>query len=664
MIPSQTGHVLLGTAVALFYGGAVMGIGISLLAVFMGRQAIATVRARVGLLGLLWLGFVIGQGILGVLWLVLSLGGIFHSWVIWVVCGLGWFLVCAMALTVQRQDLQPGRECWTGVLSFPYSQSWYFWVGMGIVVVGLFHGVIALLPPSVDDGLVRYLVLPRMIAATNRLEFQPFLHPYYNLQPLQVEMHWAALFAVSNETAVTVWDYLCALSFLSGIGFLAWSLTSSRKVVLVAVLMMLSTPAFYAMMGGGKIDNAAAQYGIAAFVWLVIWPAMGRRAVILAGLCVGWAMACRYTNIILLPALIVFAVLVARSPWKAFPVGTAINQLKRSWITNAFLGGAAAGIAGAPMLIKNWLLVGCPLAPQFGCQETFWAGIFRNVMSHAGNISVVDLLYYPFVWTFAMRDNMLGNISPLYIGFLPFLIVIHRRSFMVRSALIAGLAGVVSITTWLFIEPLMLLTRLLLVPLGLLAVPLSASVIAVEQDRRQDHTVRWLVKAAVAVVLVFLLFESRGVIYAGRYLASMDSRADQYQSSNGYDVAVWLNAHVQPGERVGLANYKGNRYFVDSHVLLNSETAEEIQWLWEHGEWRHDHSGSIAPSSWAPDFWHFYQSRGFTYIVIDKDRLQETIAAWPDNSARLALEVAAMGRRSGVLKIHKQQALYKAVSTN
>lgn len=661
MIPSQTAQILLGTSVALLYGGAVMGIGISLLAVFMGRQAIATVRARVGLLGLLWLGFVIGQGMLGVLWLVLSLAGIFHSWLIWVVCALGWCLVCIMALIARRQDLQVAREIWTGLLSFPSSRSWYFWVGMGVVVVGLLHGVIALLPPWVDDGLKHYLVLAKMIAETNGLEFQPFLPPFYTLLPLQVEMHWAALFAISNETAVTVWDYLCAVSFLSGIGFLAWTLTFNQRVALFAVLMMLSTPAFYAMMGGGKVDNAGAQYGIAAFLWLVLWPALGRRAGIPAGLCLGWAVASRYTNIIILPGFILFALMMIRGTWSVSPIDRAGKQLKRYWVSAALVCGIAAAIAGTPMLIKNWLLVGCPLAPQLGCEGTSWAGIYRVHTSGFHNISLGDLFFYPFVWTFADRDMMLGNISPLFLGFCPFLLA-FRRFPMVKPALAAGLAGLVSMMTWWLIEPLVLFTRFLLTPLALLAVPLSASVVAVEQDRRQDRMVRWLGKGAVAAVLFFMLFESRGVIYAGRYLASMDSRADRYQSSVGYDVAVWLNDHVEPGERVGLATYKGPRYFVDSQVLLNSESAEEIQWLWEHGEWRYVGWGRIAPSSWTPDVWHFYNSRGFTYIVVAKDRLQEAISAWPDNSAGVPLEVAAMGRDNGVLKVQKPQALYKAVS--
>ena len=78
----------------------------------------------------------------------------------------------------------------------------------------------------------------------------------------------------------------------------------------MAMLMMFSTPGFYDLMGATKADNAAAQYGVAACAWLLFLPTLGRRAVIWCWLCGGWAIASRYTNIILLPALMVFFTMI------------------------------------------------------------------------------------------------------------------------------------------------------------------------------------------------------------------------------------------------------------------------------------------------------------------------------------------------------------------
>ena len=73
-------------------------------------------------------------------------------------------------------------------------------VAAGVLIVVILSGSIAILPSGIDDALRWYLVLPKVIATQHRLEVLLFLSPYYGLHPLQIEMHWGALFAISNET--------------------------------------------------------------------------------------------------------------------------------------------------------------------------------------------------------------------------------------------------------------------------------------------------------------------------------------------------------------------------------------------------------------------------------------------------------------------------------
>jgi hypothetical protein len=645
MIPSQTLQVFLGAVVALLYAGAVLAIGLVCLTRFMDREESAAVRARITLLGFVWLGFIIGQGILGVAWLVLSLGGILHAGLVGFVCALGWILGFLVILRFKSDAAQTFKLIGGSFSSFLHGQSWYLWVAVGVIVAGLLGALIALLPTMNDDALWVYLTVAKVIGVSHTLAFQPFATPHNAVYPLQVEMHWAALFAISNETAVTVWDYLCALSFLCGIGLISWSLTSSRRVVLLAVLMMLSTPGFYNLMGSGKVDNAAAQYGVAAFLALLLYPVLRQRSIILAGLYVGWAMAARYTNVILLPALMLFAVIVIRRFWKASVEIRAKDQLKIPWVTYALVGGLSVAVSGVPMLIKNWLLVGCPLAPQFGCQGTFWVTRYQG--GPAPNISGSDLILYPFVWTFGAREDMLGNISPVFLGFLPFLLAYYRLP-IVRHSLLAGLAGLASVTTWLLIEPFILFTRFFLVPLGLLTVPLSASVVAVEEDLRHGRTARWLIRSSIFLILFFLLFQSRTAVYAFRYLASIDTRAAKYEPVPhfGYDVAAWLNSHAQTGQRVALGAWSGHPYFMSPNHLLNSESTEELEWLWTHCRCR-------SPAVWTTDFWHFYARQGFTYVIVAKDSVAEAISVWSNDFGEEPPQVAFVGRNNVVLRLEQ-----------
>ena len=175
--------------------------------------------------------------------------------------------------------------------------------------------------------------------------------------------------------------------------------------------------------------------------------------------------------------------------------------------------------------------------------------------------------------------------------------------------------------------------------------PLSASIVATEQDLHHTRIARYWMRSAVLLVLLLLLFQSRGVVYAIRYIASIDSRAMRYGSVQhfGYDVAAWLNAHVQPRQRVALKDYRGYLYFVNSDIILKSESEEELQWLWEH---RDNPSSSFYAA--AEDFWRFYAQRGFTYIIVAKDRVGDDKSVWPH---ALGLQVAFVGHKNAVLRI-------------
>ena len=102
---------------ALFYAGAVLGMGLALAAV-IGRQASSSVQSRVGTGGLAWFAFVLGQGILGSAWLVISLAGVFYPWLVVTVLSLGWMLILATAFCFRERVSQAVREIQNGLLSF------------------------------------------------------------------------------------------------------------------------------------------------------------------------------------------------------------------------------------------------------------------------------------------------------------------------------------------------------------------------------------------------------------------------------------------------------------------------------------------------------------------------------------------------------------------
>jgi hypothetical protein len=241
---------------------------------------------------------------------------------------------------------------------------------------------------------------------------------------------------------------------------------------------------------------------------------------------------------------------------------------------------------------------------------------------------------------------MLGNISPLFLGFLPFFFLAYPAYPLVRATLPAGIAGLVSLAIWLLIEPLILFTRWLLIPLALCTIPLSAAFVSLAPELRSTRAARWLVQSAICILLLFLVFQSRAVIHAVRYIAGIDQRDARYASEPYYDVATWLNTHKQPGQRVALHEYGGYYYFLDPEVLLDSESAEELQWLWE----RRDHAS-------VTEAWNFYARRGFTYVVVRKEHMSNASSFRLDEGE---LHIVFVGQKKMIGRIAKSKITHES----
>jgi hypothetical protein len=632
MIALQTVEVLAAVCMSILYALAVAGYGWLGLRLMVNPSDRVVIHSRVGRLGLLWLSFVFGQGILGSLWLGVAGAALLMPSVVFGVCAVGWLLFACQIVTIS-QELFRGSAPSPSILSILFHcGSWYSWIAVCITAVTLLWGFIVLLPPDNYDAAVWYLTSAKLIAVTHKIELQPFIMPHAALYPLQVETHWAALFTITTETAVTVWDYLCAFSFLSGIGFLAWSLTDSRRVALLAITMMFTSSGFYNLAGAGKTDIAAAQYGIAAFLWLTIRPVLGRAATVHAGLCAGWAMAARYTNFILLPALFV-PIIVAAYRSLSVPTTRPPKPATRFVLSESLVLGFAASVVLMPMLLKNWLLVGSPLAPLLGDTQAFW---FYS--EDRQNITPLDLAFYPFVWTFKYLDDSFGNISPLFLGCLP-LFLLYRADRLPRLTSLAAVGGVVSLLSWLAIKPLILYTRWLLIPLGLLTIPLSAGLVAADSDRSGSRGSRLLIRSSVAIACLFLLFESRAALYGARYLLSLDTRDAKYASvrGSGYDVIAWLNANVGAGERVVLSNWRAYKYLLNPDILLNSESSQELQWLSDNAE-------RLS----RPEQWRYYAQQSFSYMIVSREegRFLPSLA-----TPELGIRLVYAGTNDSVLKL-------------
>src|SRR5262249_26224882 len=158
------------------------------------------------------------------------------------------------------------------------------------------------------------------------------------------------------------------------------------------------------------VDAAGAAYGILAFAAVASFGA-GARPAVLSGLCLGWALASRYTDLVLLPSWLALL-------WMQRGVGPRFSRL---------LAPAAAGLAAGwlPMIAKNWALGVHAFAPLVNDPHQFW-GHMRRWEGSQVNLSGLDVLLRPLVATFADRPGMLGTVSPLFLGLVPAFVLLRR----------------------------------------------------------------------------------------------------------------------------------------------------------------------------------------------------------------------------------------------
>jgi hypothetical protein len=345
--------------------------------------------------------------------------------------------------------------------------------------------------------------------------------------------------------------------------------------------------------------------------------------------------ASRYTGAILAPALLFLLWHCLATP-DASPPGA--DRRTRRFLGAAALTGLAALLAVLPMAMKNWWLVGDPLAPLSGPRDAFW--VWRGFEQATRNLSWLDVAAYPFVWTFAERSAMLGNISPLVLGAAP-LWLIFRGAPLVRSARPALWLGALVVSTWILLEPRSLHTRYLMVGVCLLAIGVAPAVWLGCVELR--GTPRGLCRAALLGLLGFWLAASGWTaLEALGHVSGRLGPADRYSLKLGWDSTQWVNAHVPHDARVAIRHLVAYPWFLRPDVLRGSESREERQRLYEA-------SGRAEGGAIHPAEWELLSRWGFGYAVLESRWLDASLAAVPAGMARP--DVAFEGRETLVLRL-------------
>lgn len=296
------------------------------------------------------------------------------------------------------------------------------------------------------DAAAEYFSHAKIMAVT---QLPVFFYPneYFVVSSFHPGILFTAIIQLFSDQAARM------LSWVNGIAILLIGLAIGQELGLTSrarlwfLVLMVTTTAFIDLLGDGKIELISTAPILASIYWL-IWsvehPARGTY--VLAGVLSGFAIISRPYNIFLVSLFI--ALFLTSSAIIQYRSGRfSLKQFIRPilWLVLPLLA------MGTFHLLQNWIWLRSPIAPL----------TYARGLDNADWQWVVDPAYltfyrllYPFTLTFLNSQQSLGNISPLLVGLLPFLLLAEVRMHIEFSTLSKQLLLVTILTllAWITIS--------------------------------------------------------------------------------------------------------------------------------------------------------------------------------------------------------------------
>jgi hypothetical protein len=495
----------------------------------------------------------------------------------------------AFGLVLWRKSLQDHMYASLKTLSvFKVMPLWLLLIAVCTVLLALGSGIGAWVMPPKGDAAAFYMVYPKIIAATGLLE--PMHGPFYFFSAigLPVELHYAALMVLADEHAAKFFIFPIAIAvgiMLAGIVRLCGG---GNAAVTLAWAMLFSSYTFHHYVYDGKVDLAAAAFGLAAVYWLLrgTQSHISVLAFVLAGWFAGLATAAKFSYLLVL-SISLFVMLT----WRL--VVSRPQEIKLGESSSSLAGVSAvmviaAVVAWLPQLLKNGILFDAPLAP-------FWGGEGDGNLLSQVWFSPEDtrkiLLTYPFALVFGRYPMQGGGLSFLFLAFLPFLVWMARPASWRKSVTVAvTIAAFAGVASWMVLRPSVIAPRYILASL-LLFVPVLA--IAAESVLIRTPASRLLQTSTAATVLLAIaasfwhLLPLPGAILAGKYTRDSECLLASVECGSFQK----LGEVALPGDRILISSYYPY-WLSPSHLQCRDSLQEQrempnqiqlLPWLQSHG---------------------------------------------------------------------------------
>ncbi len=579
--------MIINLVIIFFYCVACLGLGLIIF------HIIKINRDNISALPYISCAFIFGQAVLANVWILSALRAFFSANYIWSVL----FVLCLGATR-----LLPGYRNDVGLqLKYHYilfrKMNFIFQLLVFLTIFTIILHVCAahMLHPTIDaDGF--YLLYPKIISSAERLA-SFYQWPLPSQLYLLTELHFAALIGLNTISTAKLFMWPISLSIAVILFSLSGHCGLSNIGKWISLVILFTSTAFIFLISDGKTDLTAAALSLSAVYWLIsAEQPLSISVLSIAGLLTGFAIAAKNSYLVCFGPPIIMLII-----WRTLFEGKekSVESRMKALVIGLAIIGAGALVALIPNMIKNYSIFNEPLAPFYyftGERRTFLDQVW-----HSADVTRNILLMYPLSISFGVHRGQYGNLSPLFLAFIPLLCFLKRPFYFYNRSLIQTVSfGLCGIAMWMVFFPSFHAPRYYLVDLILL-VPLAAHVSSIFVSYpKMFPLIHRAILFCLFLSLFFMLMAQYRLVVRNE-IGGLNWAAAVSPIEGLHDKAIEkINQFVPYGSRLFL--YGSNTVYLRGDLLqcLSSEKEKK----------------DFAAIPFSVDRWSYLFSRGFSYVVI------------------------------------------------
>jgi hypothetical protein len=524
----------------------------------------------------------VGAAAWSLVWFFLGLAGAYNtaSSIVAIVVGIALALFGFGRLREMRSESRTPEKA-SGI-------DWLLFILIAVPVLLALIGSLA--PPTAKDTLLYHFALPKAFIAQHSNAFvEGNIASYLSLG---AEMHnvWAMLLgglinARVAEAAAGAVNWLLFPLLLAAVFGWARELNVSRRLSLIAVLIVAAIPTAYHEASSAYVDLELALYVMLAVYGLTRWwRTLGIGWLILAAIFLGAALSIKLTTVFIFAAAALVIIFRAREAKEnSSDVGRIIG-----------LGFAAlilAGVIASPWYLRTWAATGSPVFPFY---MSLWEGkaagwdversnLFQEMNSRYGGERKTAVDYVISPWNLSVNAqpeiarNFDGVLGVAFLIGLPILIFGLWKLDLPAEVKICVAVAAIAFLFWLFSSQQL---RYLLPIAPLLAISIMAAAEKIDSATRRVLKIALITSGVAGILVSFAWFCQRAPL---RFVLGVESR-DAFLTRNldYYPYYAWLNAESPADSRVWLLNMRRDTYDLErpavSDYLFEDWTLRQMVW--------------------------------------------------------------------------------------